>query len=74
MREKPGLRTSFFSTHTVDRRPQSVYTEFDWEVDEQEGSDIESEIEDDVDCGVEDGENSPRISVGSVSLSCPTPV
>ncbi|KAK5658811.1 hypothetical protein OQA88_1623 [Cercophora sp. LCS_1] len=65
MREKPGLRTSFFSTHTAEPRPQSVYTEFDWEMDDQEGSDIESEIEDDVDCGVEDGENSPRISVGS---------
>lgn len=79
MREKPGARTSLFSTHSVDQRPVSVHTEFmgtDWEMEESEAeieieSDIDSEdssdIEDDVECGLEDGESSPRISVGSVS-------
>jgi len=44
--------------------------ESDWELEESDPeSEIEigSDIEDDGDCGVEDGENSPRISVGSVS-------
>lgn len=77
MREKPGNRRSLFSNHSVENRPKSVHTEFmgtDWELEESEsedGSEIDSEghseIEDDVECGLEDGESSPRISVGSVS-------
>jgi hypothetical protein len=74
MREKVGLRESFFGarSRSAERRPKSVHTEFmetDWEMEESEAdSDVDSEIEDEVACGLEDGETSPRISVGSVSL------
>lgn len=73
MREKVGLRESFFGarSRSAERRPKSVHTEFmetDWEMEESEAdSDVDSEIEDEVACGLEDGESSPRISVGSVS-------
>ncbi|KAK0656675.1 hypothetical protein B0T16DRAFT_42789 [Cercophora newfieldiana] len=73
MREKPGNRTSLFSNRSVGPRPKSVHTEFmgtDWEMEEDSevseiDSDGHSDIEDDVECGLEDGESSPRISVGS---------
>ncbi len=73
MREKPRLRSSLFSTRGVGKRPKSVHTEFmetDWEMEESDPESEVSEIEDDVECGLEleDGENSPRISVGSVRL------
>ncbi|KAK0731501.1 hypothetical protein B0H67DRAFT_549256 [Lasiosphaeris hirsuta] len=67
MTEKTSLRDAFFANATANAktRPTSVHTEFmetDWEM-ETESEEVYSEIED-LD-GLEDGENSPRISVGS---------
>ncbi len=61
-----AARDKFFSM-VPQNRPKSVHTEFmetDWEMETE--SELYSEIEDLE--GVEDGDSSPRISVGSVSF------
>ncbi|KAK3310589.1 uncharacterized protein B0T15DRAFT_489262 [Chaetomium strumarium] len=69
MQEKTRPREVFFSAARVKDRPYSVYTEFmesDTEIehgDDQEDSDVYSEFGDLE--GIEDGECSPRISIGS---------
>ncbi|KAB5580680.1 hypothetical protein GE09DRAFT_447886 [Coniochaeta sp. 2T2.1] len=60
MLERPGFRDSIFSMgSTAKPRPVSVATEFmeDWEVDDEA---LDTEIED-----IDDGENSPRVSLNS---------
>lgn len=72
MREKAGGRDVFFSASKVQDRPYSVYTEFmesDTEIDEHgddpgDDSEVYSEFGDLE--GIEDGECSPRVSIGSV--------
>jgi hypothetical protein len=70
MQEKTRPREVFFSAARVKDRPYSVYTEFmesDTEIehgDDQEDSEVYSEFGDLE--GLEDGECSPRISIGSV--------
>jgi hypothetical protein len=72
MREKARGRDVFFSASRVDDRPYSVYTEFmesDTEIehgdDPGDDSEVYSEFGDLE--GIEDGECSPRVSIGSVS-------
>jgi hypothetical protein len=72
MREKARGRDVFFSTARVEERPYSVYTEFmesDTEIeqgdDQEDDSEVYSEFGDLE--GIEEGECSPRISIGSVS-------
>ncbi|KAK0618120.1 hypothetical protein B0T17DRAFT_609280 [Bombardia bombarda] len=63
MREKSRAPESFFSRASVQSRTNSVHTEFmetDWEMEDDE---IYSDMED-LD-GPDDGDTSPRISVGS---------
>ncbi|KAL2017507.1 hypothetical protein VTK56DRAFT_2049 [Thermocarpiscus australiensis] len=70
MIEKPRRREGLFSTAGVNDRPNSVYTEFmmsDFEMengdDQYDDAEVYSEFAD-LD-GIEDGECSPRISIGS---------
>ncbi|KAL2259898.1 hypothetical protein VTK26DRAFT_6267 [Humicola hyalothermophila] len=69
MREKPRGRDVFFSVAARKHRPNSVYTEFmesDTEIehgDDQDDSEVYSEFGDLE--GIEDGDSSPRISIGS---------
>ena len=68
MREKGRLRETFFRVAGAETRPKSVHTEFmetDWEIESE--SEIYSEVED-LEDAVEDGQSSPRVSVGSVSF------
>lgn len=63
MQQKPLFRDTFFSLNPSIPRPASVATEFveDWEVDDLDDDEIISDPE--------DGDNSPRLSLNSVS-SC----
>jgi hypothetical protein len=71
MLEKSRGRDAFFSVKSAKHRPNSVYTEFmesDTEMehgDQDDDDEVYSEFGDLE--GIEDGECSPRISVGSVS-------
>lgn len=71
MLEKSRGRDAFFSVSTRKHRPNSVYTEFmesDTEIehgDDQDDSEVYSEFGDLE--GIDDGDCSPRISIGSVS-------
>lgn len=75
MMEKSRGRDVFFSAANVKDRPNSVYTEFMESDFEMEHDDEHSHDHDDDDEvysefgdleGIEDGESSPRISIGSV--------
>jgi hypothetical protein len=62
MQQKSSLRDTFFALNPSRQRPvSSVATEFmeDWEMDHLEDDEIISEAE--------DGDNSPRLSLNSVS-------
>jgi hypothetical protein len=63
MLEKAMMRETFFAVARPKRRPVSVATEFmeDWEEGEATPSDLE------------DGENSPRLSLNSVSARTVSP-
>lgn len=74
MQEKARGRDVFFSAARVKNRPYSVYTEFmesDTEIeqgdDQEDDSEVYSEFGDLE--GIEDGDCSPRISIGSVSTT-----
>lgn len=75
MSEKARGRDMFFSASRVKDRPYSVYTEFmesDTEIepgddDHDDDSEVYSEFGDLE--GIEDGECSPRVSIGSVSVA-----
>jgi len=71
MREKARGRDVFFSASRLKDRPFSVYTEFmesDTEIEHGDDQDDDSEVYSEFGDleGIEDGECSPRISVGSV--------
>ncbi|KAK3300921.1 uncharacterized protein B0H64DRAFT_315695 [Chaetomium fimeti] len=70
MREKARGRDVFFSTARVEDRPYSVYTEFmesDTEIEQEDDQEDDSEVYSEFGDleGIEDGECSPRISIGS---------
>ena len=71
MLQKSRGRDAFFSVSNAQHRPNSVYTEFmesDTEIehgDDQDDDEVYSEFGDLE--GIDDGECSPRISIGSVS-------
>jgi hypothetical protein len=73
MLEKPRARELFFSAANMKNRTNSVYTEFmesDFELEHNDDSihdddgEVYSEFGDLE--GIEDGESSPRVSIGSV--------
>lgn len=71
MREKARGRDVFFSASRVKDRPYSVYTEFmesDTEIEHEDDPEDDSEVYSEFGDleGIEDGECSPRVSIGSV--------
>jgi len=71
MRQKAQRRDVFFSASKVKDRPYSVYTEFmesDTEIEHEDDHEDDSEVYSEFGDleGIEDGECSPRVSVGSV--------
>ncbi|KAH6650198.1 hypothetical protein F5144DRAFT_597681 [Chaetomium tenue] len=70
MREKARGRDVFFSTARVEERPYSVYTEFmesDTEIEQEDDHEDDSEVYSEFGDleGIDEGECSPRISIGS---------
>ncbi len=71
MRQKARGRDAFFSASRLKDRPYSVYTEFmesDTEIEHGDDHDDDSEVYSEFGDleGIDDGECSPRVSVGSV--------
>lgn len=73
MREKARGRDIFFAVPNVKNRPNSIYTEFmesDTEIEHDDPHDDDDEVYSEFGDleGIEDGECSPRVSIGSVSV------
>ncbi|EAQ92756.1 hypothetical protein CHGG_00991 [Chaetomium globosum CBS 148.51] len=77
MREKARGRDVFFSTARVEERPYSVYTEFmesDTEIEQEDDHEDDSEVYSEFGDleGIDEGECSPRISIGSDEVHTPS--